>query len=202
MSHLGNRRGCCAAQVARLAAAIRIGRRSKHRPRRRGSDRARGFPCRGCRARRGLRVVRLSSEFGDEALDVPGRRCCALLFGRRDSRDVNRTPRFRYVSARSVKLRHRATETPSTACRASSSRSGRLSSASLDDFDAVLAVIDRRRRVPRAHCAWGGLFADAVRDVDQRVGLPDDAAHWMAVLAMDESGRSDCVASEARRARA
>jgi aspartokinase-like uncharacterized kinase len=32
----------------------------------------------------------------------------------------------------------------------------------------------------------GGPFADAVRDVDRRIGLADDAAHWMAVLAMDQ----------------
>ena len=32
----------------------------------------------------------------------------------------------------------------------------------------------------------GGLFADAVREADQRLGLSDDAAHWMAVLAMDQ----------------
>lgn len=32
----------------------------------------------------------------------------------------------------------------------------------------------------------GGPFADAVRVIDRRVGLGDDAAHWMAVLAMDQ----------------
>ncbi len=32
----------------------------------------------------------------------------------------------------------------------------------------------------------GGVFADAVRDVDRRVGLTDDTTHWMAVLAMDQ----------------
>jgi aspartokinase-like uncharacterized kinase len=32
----------------------------------------------------------------------------------------------------------------------------------------------------------GGPFADAVRDLDRRTGLSDDAAHWMAVLAMDQ----------------
>jgi len=32
----------------------------------------------------------------------------------------------------------------------------------------------------------GGPFADAVRSVDRRMGLPDTAAHWMAVLAMDQ----------------
>lgn len=32
----------------------------------------------------------------------------------------------------------------------------------------------------------GGPFADAVREADRTIGLPDDAAHWMAVLAMDQ----------------
>ena len=32
----------------------------------------------------------------------------------------------------------------------------------------------------------GGPFADAVRDVDRRIGLSADAAHWAAVLAMDQ----------------
>jgi aspartokinase-like uncharacterized kinase len=32
----------------------------------------------------------------------------------------------------------------------------------------------------------GGPFADTVRDVDRRLQLSDDAAHWMAILAMDQ----------------
>ena len=32
----------------------------------------------------------------------------------------------------------------------------------------------------------GGPFADAVRDIDRQLHLSDDAAHWMAVLAMDQ----------------
>lgn len=32
----------------------------------------------------------------------------------------------------------------------------------------------------------GGPFADAVRSFDRNVGLDHDAAHWMAVLAMDQ----------------
>jgi aspartokinase-like uncharacterized kinase len=32
----------------------------------------------------------------------------------------------------------------------------------------------------------GGPFADAVRGVDERVGLSDDTAHWMAIAAMDQ----------------
>jgi len=34
----------------------------------------------------------------------------------------------------------------------------------------------------------GGLFADAVRDCDTRFRLGADAAHWMAILAMDQYG--------------
>jgi aspartokinase-like uncharacterized kinase len=32
----------------------------------------------------------------------------------------------------------------------------------------------------------GGPFADAVREFDHQVGLSADAAHWMAILAMDQ----------------
>ena len=32
----------------------------------------------------------------------------------------------------------------------------------------------------------GGPFADAVREFDRAMGLSSDAAHWMAILAMDQ----------------
>lgn len=32
----------------------------------------------------------------------------------------------------------------------------------------------------------GGPFADAVREFERRVGMSSDAAHWMAILAMDQ----------------
>jgi aspartokinase-like uncharacterized kinase len=32
----------------------------------------------------------------------------------------------------------------------------------------------------------GGPFADTVRDVDRQFGLSEEAAHWMAILAMDQ----------------
>jgi hypothetical protein len=32
----------------------------------------------------------------------------------------------------------------------------------------------------------GGRLADAVRELDQAIGLTADAAHWMAILAMDQ----------------
>lgn len=34
----------------------------------------------------------------------------------------------------------------------------------------------------------GGVFADVVRQCDARFGLSDSAAHWMAILAMDQFG--------------
>ena len=54
-------------------------------------------------------------------------------------------------------------------------------------FDAVLAVIrdvasERRLLI----VPGGGPFADAVRHADRQFTLSDDAAHWMAVLAMDQ----------------
>lgn len=54
-------------------------------------------------------------------------------------------------------------------------------------LDAVLAEIALvGQRVPLLVVPGGGPFADAVRDVDRKLGLSDDAAHWMAVLAMDQ----------------
>ena len=54
-------------------------------------------------------------------------------------------------------------------------------------FDRVLAAIGEAAR-ERALLVvpGGGPFADAVRDVDRRFHISDDAAHWMAVLAMDQ----------------
>jgi len=41
-------------------------------------------------------------------------------------------------------------------------------------------------RVPLLVIPGGGPFAETVREVDQRLQLPPDAAHWMAILAMDQ----------------
>jgi len=59
--------------------------------------------------------------------------------------------------------------------------------AHLNHFDAALTAIaaaagERRLLV----VPGGGPFADVIREVDRRLGLSDDAAHWMAVLAMDQ----------------
>jgi aspartokinase-like uncharacterized kinase len=56
-----------------------------------------------------------------------------------------------------------------------------------EHFDAAVtaiaaAALERRLLV----VGGGGPFADTVRRIDLRLRLPDDTAHWMAVLAMDQ----------------
>ena len=57
----------------------------------------------------------------------------------------------------------------------------------VEEFDRVLGVLADVGRARRLLIVpGGGPFADAVRAVDARVHLSDDAAHWMAILAMDQ----------------
>jgi 5-(aminomethyl)-3-furanmethanol phosphate kinase len=59
--------------------------------------------------------------------------------------------------------------------------------AHVEHFDAALATICAAATSRQLLIVpGGGPFADAVRDVDRRLGLSDAAAHWMAVLAMDQ----------------
>ena len=51
---------------------------------------------------------------------------------------------------------------------------------------ALMAIREMAGQRPTLIVPGGGLFADAVREVDARVGISDDAAHWMAILAMDQ----------------
>src|SRR5258706_2902587 len=54
-------------------------------------------------------------------------------------------------------------------------------------LDAALAAIGAAGRERRLLIVpGGGPFADAVREVDRRIGISADAAHWMALLAMDQ----------------
>jgi aspartokinase-like uncharacterized kinase len=56
-----------------------------------------------------------------------------------------------------------------------------------EHFDAAVSAIGAAARECRLLIVpGGGPFAHAVRDVDRRLRLSDDAAHWMAVLAMDQ----------------
>jgi 5-(aminomethyl)-3-furanmethanol phosphate kinase len=54
-------------------------------------------------------------------------------------------------------------------------------------LDRVCAELTRASRDHRLLIVpGGGPFADAVREFEQRVGMSSDAAHWMAILAMDQ----------------
>jgi probable H4MPT-linked C1 transfer pathway protein len=56
-----------------------------------------------------------------------------------------------------------------------------------DRLDAALSAIASSARDTRvAIVPGGGPFADAVRVTGRTLALPDDAAHWMAILAMDQ----------------
>ena len=57
----------------------------------------------------------------------------------------------------------------------------------VQEFERVLGALADLGRARRLLIVpGGGPFADAVRSVDARIGLSDDAAHWMAILAMDQ----------------
>ena len=52
----------------------------------------------------------------------------------------------------------------------------------VEHFEAVLGEIAAASRsVPLLVVPGGGPFADAVREVDDLLSLPDEATHWMAV---------------------
>jgi len=54
-------------------------------------------------------------------------------------------------------------------------------------LEAVCAAVGAMgRREPIVVVPGGGPFADVVREVDRRGGLSPDAAHWMAIRAMDQ----------------
>ena len=51
---------------------------------------------------------------------------------------------------------------------------------------ALDAIADAATRARLLVVPGGGSLADSVRELDRRVALSSDAAHWMAVLAMDQ----------------
>ena len=54
-------------------------------------------------------------------------------------------------------------------------------------FDSTLTTIAEAGRLRRVLVVpGGGPFARAVREIDVEMRLSDDAAHWMAILAMDQ----------------
>src|SRR5438552_9543793 len=123
----------------------------------------------------GFDVVRLSSALGDEGARCAPAASVALLL------DSHQSP----VSSHQSRELRAASPEPRIELVVVKVGGGLL--ARRDDFDRALRAIAEAAREQRMLIVpGGGPFADAVRDVDDRFRLADDAAHWMAVLAMDQ----------------
>jgi probable H4MPT-linked C1 transfer pathway protein len=109
----------------------------------------------------GLHVVPLGQALGPDAGRYAAAACVALLYDA-SRPTAGRSPLTVIKLGGSLLAQHEA----------------------LDATLAAVRAISRDRRV--VIVPGGGPFADAVRHVDARIGLSDDAAHWMAVLAMDQ----------------
>ena len=118
----------------------------------------------------GLRVVPLADELGDEgARFAPAAAVALLLDGSSHQSPVTS---HQSVVSRGVDVVVKV-------------GGGLLACA--DNLDRVLGVIRERARHRRLLIVpGGGPFADAVRALDKQVHLSDDAAHWTAILAMDQ----------------
>jgi probable H4MPT-linked C1 transfer pathway protein len=150
-----------AAQVAKVARAIRRVR-TRHPSLRTAVVTGLGaFLAEAAAHAAGLDVVRLGDELGAEAARCAPAAAVALLL---EQRLAASEPPVDLV----VKL-----------------GGGILAHA--DYLEAALAAIDSAATLRRLLIVpGGGPFADAVREVDRRLGLSEDAAHWMAILAMDQ----------------
>ena len=127
----------------------------------------------------GLRVLPLAAEIGDAAARCAPATSVALLLERALSDTfaapcVSRTSRPPKPAAADAMV--------DTVVKLGG---GML--AHTKHFEAALAAIAAAARERRLVVVpGGGPFADAVRDIDRRLGLRETAAHWMAVLAMDQ----------------
>ena len=154
-----------AAQVARIAGAIRLVTK-RHASLRTAVVTGLGaFLGRDAARAAGLDVRPLADELGHDAARCAPAACVALL---RDAVPLTPHPRRGADSVLIIKV----------------GGSLLVDRAQLDAAVAAIAEISRGRRV--LIVPGGGPFADAVRDVDSRLDVSDDAAHWMSILAMDQ----------------
>jgi probable H4MPT-linked C1 transfer pathway protein len=177
------------AQVARIAAAI--GRvLARHRSLRTAVITGLGAFLADAAARAaGLQVLPLALEFGPAAARCAPATAVAVLLER-----ALAVPGADHPCAPSATAKAGTAHSqnlPSNRARAGIVQTvvkvGGSVLAHQEHFDAVMTAIGAATPVRRLLIVpGGGPFADTVRDVDRRLGLPDDAAHWMAVLAMDQ----------------
>jgi probable H4MPT-linked C1 transfer pathway protein len=178
------------AQVARIAAAIE--RVVTRHPSLRGAVVTGLGASIGAAAARaaGLTVTSLAAELGDAAARCAPAAAVALLGERTLDRCLGvSAPRpSTWLRAPRASAEGRRVDVLDPAPVDLVLKLGGSLLAHLSDLDTLLAtIVDVAHTRRLLIVPGGGPFADTVRDVDRRVGLPDDAAHWMAVLAMDQS---------------
>jgi len=138
----------------------------------------------GARAARvaGLEVTLLADSLGDAAARCAPAASVALLLERDSPATIHRGTEAQRTEIQTSRNGSEPLRVVETVVKVG----GSLLSAPRD-FDAVLEVIrDVARERRLLIVPGGGPFADAVRDVDRRMDLSDEAAHWMAILAMDQ----------------
>jgi 5-(aminomethyl)-3-furanmethanol phosphate kinase len=128
----------------------------------------------------GLDVVLLAGELGDAAARFAPAAAVALLFARVPSPE----PRVPSPESRAPSPEPRVPSPDSVATVV------KIGGGLLEQAERLSAVLSAVAAAARKHrllvVPGGGPFADAVRHVDSRWRLSDDAAHWMAVLGMDQ----------------
>ena len=115
---------------------------------------------------------------GDAAARCAPAASVALLLDRRGTRSC-RGPRPRTLKG-PLYVGHRSIDTVVKI------GGGLLAHEGCSRYRPGRCIADVARERPLLIVPGGGPFADAVRDQDERLRLTDDAAHWMAVLGMDQ----------------
>jgi aspartokinase-like uncharacterized kinase len=130
-----------------------------------------------------LEVVSLAAELGNAAARCAPAACVALLLEKQLRSELAGTG----AESTDLKTRHgEASITFRSTVEVVVKVGGGLLSQPCH-LDTLLATVCAAARDHRLVIVpGGGPFADTVRDVDQQVKLSDAAAHWMAVLGMDQ----------------
>ena len=162
-----------AAQIERIGAAIDTVRARHHGLRTAVVTGLGAFIADRAARQAGLDVVSLASALGGDAARCAPAASVALLL---DQVALGSHPR---TLQGPLHVGHRSIDTVVKVGGGLLAHEGSL--------ETVLNVLaDVARDEPLLIIPGGGPFADAVRDQDVRLTLTDDAAHWMAVLGMDQ----------------
>ncbi|MEP6572669.1 MAG: hydantoinase/oxoprolinase family protein [Gemmatimonadota bacterium] len=130
--------------------------------------------------RAGLAVTRLADQIGDAAARTAPAAAVAILGSEYSIEHPEAAPRTR-IGAASVGVGS-SDGNDLTVIKIG----GGLSAipGALDRIGTALSAAGQVARL--VVLPGGGPFAEAVREFDERIGLTSDAAHWMAILGMDQ----------------